>query len=292
MAGKPLKIKLDADLQARNRLWWDQSPMRYDWREAIAAPEGAPEFFEEIDRRFFSASSFYRGERPFARLIPFDSLKGKRVLEIGCGLGSHAQLLCEAGSLVTAVDLTPKAVELTRARLSLKGLAADVRVMDAEQMGFDGEQFDLVWSWGVIHHSANPERILAEARRVLKPLGELRLMVYHRRSLNAYTAMARGILSGKFFRGVSVPDVLSFYTDGFIARYYTRAELSGMLRRAGLSTVSMRVLGQKSELVPLPGKGPSRRLKSALLSRFPNTVAEGILSLLGSFLFAVAAKGE
>ena len=205
-------------------------------------------------------------------------------------LSSAALAPYEAGCEVTAIDLTPRAVELTRKRLSPRGLTADVRVGDTEQMEFEAGQFDFVWSWGVVHHSAAPERVVQEVHRVLKPLGELRLMVYHRRSLNAWTALVRGILSGKLVKGMSFADMLSYYTDGYVARYYTRDELAAMLKRSGLATVWMYVLGQKSELLPLPGKGPGTALKSALLSAFPNRAAEGILSRWGSFLFAVAAK--
>ena len=286
------QLREENELQERNRLWWDRNPMSYDWCKTIAAPEGTREFFEEIDARFLQASAFCGGERAFARLIPFDDLKGKRVLEIGCGLGCHAQLLAEAGCILTAIDLTPRAVELTRKRLSLKGITADVRVMDAEQMELEDEQFDFVWSWGVVHHSASPARIVREAYRVLKPSGEFRLMVYHRRSLCAYINVVRGVLSGKLFQGLSVAGILNSYSDGYIARFYTRSELLQMIRSCGFSKVSIQTLGQTSDLIPLPGSGPGGRLKSALLSVFPNALAERVLSRIGSFLFAIAVKNE
>ena len=287
---KLLDLKSDAEVQEHNKLWWSRNPMSYDWHKTVTAPEGTREFFEEIDYRFFNASPFYEGERPFARLIPFERLKGKRVLEIGCGLGSHAQLFAEAGCYVTAMDLTEKAVELTQKRLCLKGLNADVRRMDAEEMEFQNGEFDFVWSWGVIHHSADPERIVRNVYRVLKAGGEFRLMVYHRRSLIALTSILRGFLSGKFFQGMALPAVLSSYTDGYMARFYARAELSKLLLRSGFSKVSTRLLGQKSELIPLPGRGLSGRFKSALLARFPNALAEPILSTVGGFIFATAVK--
>jgi 2-polyprenyl-3-methyl-5-hydroxy-6-metoxy-1,4-benzoquinol methylase len=290
MISKPLKVNMDRDLQKHNKLWWEQNPMSYDWHRTISLLEGTPEFFATIDTRFFNASPFFRGKRPFARLIPFADIRGKRVLEIGCGLGAHAQLLAEAGCCLTAIDITPRAVELTRKRLALNGITADVRLMDAEHMEFEDGEFDFIWSWGVIHHSANPERIMQEVHRVLRPSGEFRLMVYHQSSLIAYITAIRGILSGRFFESITMSDVLSFYSDGYIARYYTRAELSSMLLRSGFSTIEISVLGQKSELIPLPGTGSSGRLKSTLLSIFPDIAAELILSTVGSFLFATAVK--
>ena len=278
------------DLQARSRVWWETNPMSYDWHKTLQAPEGTREFYEWIDRRFFTSSSFYRGKRPFEKWIPFDHLKGKRVLEIGCGLGVHAQLLSEAGCNLTCIDLTERAIENTTRRLSLWGLHADIRLMDAEQMDFPEGEFDFVWSWGVIHHSADTERIIRNVYRILKPGGEFRLMVYHRRSLSGLYSLGRGLFTGKFFKGMSRQEVLSFYTDGYMARFYTRHELRELLTHCGFSPVGICVLGQKSELIPLPGKGASGRLKQVLLRSLPDRLAERMLSVAGYFLFAAAQK--
>ncbi|MHB8485801.1 MAG: class I SAM-dependent methyltransferase [Candidatus Acidiferrales bacterium] len=277
-------------LQKENKGWWETNPMAYDWHRTLEASEGTAEFYDGIDHRFFTSSSFYRGRRPFEKWIPFDRLEGKRVLEIGCGLGSHAQLLSEAGCHLTCIDLTAKAVESTRRRLDLRGLPADVRQMDAEQMDFPDSEFDFIWSWGVIHHSADTERVIRQAFRVLKPGGEFRLMVYHRRSLSGLYCLGRGLLAGKFFKGMTMQEVLSYYTDGYLARFYRRRELRELLMRCGFSRVDLAVLGQKSELLPLSGGGASGRMKQVLLRGLPDGLAEHILSVAGYFLFADAHK--
>jgi 2-polyprenyl-3-methyl-5-hydroxy-6-metoxy-1,4-benzoquinol methylase len=277
-------------LQTKNKDWWETNPMSYDWHRTLLAPEGTSEFYDAVDRRFLMSSSFYRGKRPFEKWVPFDRLEGKRVLEIGCGLGTHAQLLCEAGCDLTCIDLTEKGVTHTRQRLYLRGLHADVRQMDAEQMDFPEDEFDFVWSWGVIHHSTDTERIVRNVFRVLKPGGEFRLMVYHRRSISGLYCLVRGLFTGKFLKGMSVHEVLSFYTDGYQARFYTRHELCELLTRSGFLRVETQVLGQKSELVPLPGNGVSGRVKYALLRVLPDGLSEGALSVAGYFLFAIACK--
>jgi 2-polyprenyl-3-methyl-5-hydroxy-6-metoxy-1,4-benzoquinol methylase len=284
----------DTQVQAENRRWWDANPMSYDWHKTIRASEGTPEFYQEIDRRFFSSSSFYRGpaaiSRPFERWIPFDKLRGRRVLEIGCGLGAHSQLFSEAGCHLTSIDITDKAVDHTRRRLALCGLPSDIRRVDAEEMNFRDAEFDFVWSWGVIHHSADPKRILQQVYRVLKPGGEFRLMVYHRRSLSGFYSLVRGFLTGKFSQGMSSRQVLSFYTDGYLARFYARRELHELLQDSCFSRIETRILGQKSELLPLPGKGALGSLKRDLLRFIPDRLAEQVLSVAGYFLYAVAYK--
>jgi 2-polyprenyl-3-methyl-5-hydroxy-6-metoxy-1,4-benzoquinol methylase len=279
-------------LQSESKGWWESNPMSYDWHRTLEATEGTLEFYDEIDRRFLTSSPFYRGERPFEKWIPFDRLRGKRVLEIGCGLGTHAQLLSATGCELTCIDLTEKAVENTRRRLDLRGLRADVRRMDAEQMDFADGEFDFVWSWGVIHHSPDTDRIIRQVFRVLKSNGEFRLMVYHRRSLGGSYCLGRGLLTGKFFNGMSAQEVLSFYTDGYLARFFTRRELRELLINCGFSQVETRVLGQKSELLPLSGRGVSGRLKRSILRVLPDGLAESVLSVVGYFLFAVGHKKD
>jgi ubiquinone/menaquinone biosynthesis C-methylase UbiE/glycosyltransferase involved in cell wall biosynthesis len=125
---------------------------------------------------------------PFA---DFESAAGKRVLEIGVGMGSDFLRWVRAGAEATGVDLTDRAVTLTRQRLAEEGLEADVRQADAENLPFEDGSFDLVYSWGVLHHTPDPEKALAEAQRVLAPGGELKVMLYHRRSWVAFAAWAR-----------------------------------------------------------------------------------------------------
>ena len=275
-------------LQKENKNWWTRNPMSYDWHGSNRYEEGSAEFFKEIDTRFFNSSPLFEGSQPFGRFIPFQELKGKRVLEIGCGLGSHSQLLAEAGCRLTSIDLTPRAVALTKRRLELNQLSAEVLEMDGENMTFRDAEFDFVWSWGVIHHSAHTDRIVREVARVLKPGGEFRLMVYNRRAFDSYVKLMRGFATGKFFSGMSTDEILSYYTDGFIARFYDQKSLKTLLEANGLRLLSATPLGQTSELVPLPGTGLTGSLKYGIVSKIPDAFASSVLRKTGSFLFAVA----
>jgi SAM-dependent methyltransferase len=162
---------------------------------------------------------------PFAR---FESAAGLRVLEIGVGMGADFLRWARAGAVATGVDLTERAVALTRERLASEGLAAaDVRVANAECLPFEDGSFDLVYSWGVLHHTPDPRRAIAEAVRVLASGGRLKLMLYHRRSWVALAAWARfGLLRGHPFLPLrdAVAHVESPGTQAF-----TMAEVRGLL---------------------------------------------------------------
>ncbi|MDP8975698.1 MAG: methyltransferase domain-containing protein [Actinomycetota bacterium] len=131
----------------------------------------------------------------FAR---FEEASGLDVLEIGVGMGADHVRWLRAGARAVGVDLTRRAVSITQSRMEAEGLDGDVRVADAEALPFDDGSFDIVYSWGVLHHTPDTERALGEAWRVLRPGGRLRVMLYHRRSWVALAAWARfGLLQGR-----------------------------------------------------------------------------------------------
>lgn len=130
-------------------------------------------------------------------------LTGKRVLEIGSGAGAHSCLFKRRGADVVAVDLTPARALSTARKLSLaRGPGPSVAYQaDAESLPFHDETFDIVYSNGVLHHSEDTVRCVAEVRRVLKPGGHAVIMLYARHSANYWLSLLpRGILFGGIFR--------------------------------------------------------------------------------------------
>jgi ubiquinone/menaquinone biosynthesis C-methylase UbiE len=240
--------------QSANRAWWESTPMRYDWRDGIAAQPGTDAYFAEIDRRFLSSARKYMPWRnlPFDAVIPFDDLSAKDVLEIGVGQGTHAQLLAPRCKSFTGIDLTSYAVDMTSRRLKLFGISGNVLQMDAEAMKFADNSFDYIWSWGVIHHSADTGRVLQEMHRVLRAGGRCAVMVYYKSWWNFYVCgFLRGVFQGQFRNRRNLHDVAQRATDGAIARYYTKGEWQQTVR--GLFEVeSVQVYGLKSDIVPLP----------------------------------------
>lgn len=236
--------------------------MRYDWRCPVPGEPGELDWYREIDRRLFDATVLPVMPHAFEPLLPRESLAGKTVLEVGVGMGSHAQILAEAAHEFIGIDLTRPAVTATKRRLQLTGARrAAVLQMDAEKLAFPDAAFDLVWSWGVIHHSASTRRALEEIRRVLKPDGRALVMVYHRALVPwlVYAGIIRGLLRGDIFRSRGIHRLVQGYTDGAIARYYSlaewRREVFGLFEAE-----SLEVYGNRGEVLPLPAGRPKEVL--------------------------------
>lgn len=113
----------------------------------------------------------------------FESTKGMKVLEIGVGLGADHQEFAKAGAELYGIDLTERAIEHTLKRLDRFGLHSSLAVGDAENLSFDAETFDVVYSWGVLHHSPNTPAAISECWRVLKRGGVAKIMIYHKWSM-------------------------------------------------------------------------------------------------------------
>jgi ubiquinone/menaquinone biosynthesis C-methylase UbiE len=287
----PSSLEQESQWQSANRAWWEGHPMRYDFSKKLEVEEFSKQFYEEIDRRFFADAATMLPWRkiPFDSLIDFDSLRKKDVLEIGCGNGSHAQLLVEHARSYTGIDLTSYAAKSTTQRLKHVALNGTIRQMDAECMDFPDGSFDYIWSWGVIHHSANTRKIIKEMHRVLRPGGEARIMVYHRNFWNyrLFAGLIGGIVHGHLFKTKSFHKASQLMTDGAIARLYTTDEWKALV--SDLFEVKMiRILGSKMGLVPLP----SSRLKKGLMSIIPNNLSQFLNSRmrLGTFLYSTLRK--
>lgn len=152
--------------------------VRSHWQQQTCGTRDVPSedrrrFFDQIERERYEWEPYIR---PFAR---FEEGRGKRLLEVGVGAGTDFVNWVRQGAVATGVDLTDQGVALTRERLGLEGLAADVRVADAEKLPFDDASFDIVYSWGVLHHSPNTQGAVREVHRVLKRGGTARVMIYH-----------------------------------------------------------------------------------------------------------------
>jgi ubiquinone/menaquinone biosynthesis C-methylase UbiE len=212
-------------LKDRVRAYWEAEPCG---TSTATAEPGTPAFFEQVEQRRYELEPF------IPRFAEFDRSHGRRVLEIGVGLGTDFVQFARAGARLSGLDLTEAAVEAVRGRLALEGLEADLRVADAEDLPYPDSEFDLVYSWGVLHHTPDTEGALAEVRRVLRPGGEAKIMLYSRRSWVALGVWLRyGLLRGAPHRTPS--ELLARWMESPGTKAYTQQELDELF--AGFSRV-------------------------------------------------------
>lgn len=125
----------------------------------------------------------YRLYAPWMRqALNFGRSRDKDVLEIGVGLGSDHLLLAESGARMTALDLSREHLRHTSKHLEYCGLSTKATLGDAERMPFPDGSFDLVYSFGVLHHTPGTRQAISEVHRVLRPGGTALIALYHRHS--------------------------------------------------------------------------------------------------------------
>lgn len=207
--------------------WWEDNPQSYaaehggttflEDDQLVTVDFKTRDFFERADRELFAWNSGLHAEgNPFARIFPYDRYRGRSVLEIGCGMGCMASLWAQRGALITAVDLNEVAIEQTRRRFELYGLTGRVQREDARQLSLTNDSFDFAYSWGVLHHSPDLTRSLAEFFRVLKPGGGFGVMLYNRNSLMYWYRIVylEGLVHAEN-RVLNSLELASRYTDGW-----------------------------------------------------------------------------
>jgi SAM-dependent methyltransferase len=210
------------------RAHWEADPCG---GKLTAEDPGTPEFYAEVERARYELEPF------IPSFAEFDRWQGRDVLEIGVGLGTDFTRFARAGANLRGVDLTQAAVDLVRRRLDLEGLAADVRRADAEALPFADESLDLVYSWGVLHHTPDTRGALDEVRRVLRPGAEARIMLYSRRSWVALGVWLKYGL-GRARPHRSFAELLAQHMESPGTKAYTQPELEQLF--AGFRDVRYR----------------------------------------------------
>jgi len=143
-------------------------------------PIGTKEYFDEVEKRKYYVEPHIPG---FAQ---FERWEGKKVLEVGCGIGTDTINFARAGAMVTAVDLSDESLKLAKQRAKVFGLEDKIcfHQANAEELGSSVpvEPYDLVYSFGVLHHTPNPGDAITQIKRYMSDASELRLMLYAQNS--------------------------------------------------------------------------------------------------------------
>ena len=181
------------------------------------------EYFDEIE------DYRYKVEPEIFSFAQFTRYHGQKVLEVGVGAGTDFLQWVRAGVKAYGVDLTEEAVNHVKKRLDIYHLSAeDIRVADAEKLPYENGYFDLIFSFGVIHHSPDTVKALEEIIRCTRKSGTIKIMVYNRRSLNAfYFYLKYGLLAGKPFRTIS--DIIYHHMESIGTKCFTINEIKTIL---------------------------------------------------------------
>jgi len=177
----------------------------------------------------------------------FQDFRGKKVLEIGCGSGIDSVEFARNGAEVYAVDMTDKAIKHTKKLFKELNLKGEISKADATNLPFQNNFFDLVYSYGVLHHIPVVEKALDEIHRVLKPKGKCFVMLYHKDSLLYYYSIL--YLGGVVFKGfkkeLSEKDILAKYSEGKMGnpytKVYTKEEAERLFYNSGFNNITVDV---------------------------------------------------
>jgi ubiquinone/menaquinone biosynthesis C-methylase UbiE len=216
--------------------YWDARPCNI---RHSTKPVGSKEYFDEVEARKYLVEPHIPG---FAE---FERWEGKRVLEVGCGIGTDSINFARAGAQLTAVELSSESLRIAEQRADVMGVADRIQFVqaNAEELTatLTDEAYDLVYSFGVIHHTPRPERALAEMRALAAPGGTLKLMIYHRRSWKVFWIVA-GQGHGRFWQTDELVAEHSEAQTGCPVTFsYTRREARELVENSGFRVQDLRV---------------------------------------------------
>jgi len=162
--------------------YWNKKPCNINHsKEEI----GTIEYFNEVEKKK------YYVEPHIKDFADFEKWKDKEVLELGCGIGTDSINFARAGANLTIIELSDKSLELCKKRFELFGLKANFICGNIENISdyINDKKFDLIYSFGVIHHTIEPKNVINEVYKYLKSDGEFRFMVYSKVSYKLFWLM-------------------------------------------------------------------------------------------------------
>jgi ubiquinone/menaquinone biosynthesis C-methylase UbiE len=235
------------------------------------------------------AAERYRLEPIIFEFAGFARGAGKDVLEIGVGMGAdHLEWAKAKPRTLAGIDLTPRAIGFTSERLAAYGFHSDLRTADAEQLPFGDAQFDVVYSYGVLHHSPDTTQAIREVERVLRPGGVAIVMIYHSPSVVGWMLWVRyGVLRAKPAR--SMKDIYAEHLESPGTKAFSVREAEAMF--TGFSQVTCEViLGPGDLLEGAVGQRHGGVLLRVARALWPRWFIRRFLTAYGLGMFIKAVK--
>jgi SAM-dependent methyltransferase len=219
----------DKELKEQVRQFWNQQSCD---TQVAGSAKFSREYFEEIE-------NFRYRDQPFIHsFAQFTRYRGRRVLEVGFGAGTDFIQWLRAGAEASGIDLTPEALENLSRRIEIYHLPKpeQICVGDAENLPFAPDSFDLGYSFGVLHHSPDTVRAIGELVRVIRPGGELKIMLYNRHSIYVVNQWIKhALLKGRPWTSLS--QVIFNHLESIGTKAYTRHELRDILSSLPLQDI-------------------------------------------------------
>src|SRR5688572_27527177 len=172
----------EQDKQREVEQFWDAKPCDSDTSDEQMYSR---EFFEDIEKER------YRLQSHILDLLKSVDFKGKEVLEVGTGVGTDARMIVSLGGNYHGINVDAGSSDMTRTALKTFGLQGDVKQASALNIPYPSDHFDVVYSFGVLHHIPEVDKAIKEIYRVLKPGGELVIMLYNKPSINYQVEIRR-----------------------------------------------------------------------------------------------------
>ena len=227
---------------------------------------GTKEFFEELEEYHYYKLEY------LPKIVDFKAYKGKKLLEIGCGLGIDLVQFAKGGAIVTGIDLVEKAIELAKTNFELNGVNGELLVMNGENLSFSDNSFDFVFSHGVLAYTSDPVKMIDEVHRVLKPECETFLMMYNRNSWLYFLSKLFGIKLGR--------------EDAPVFKTYSIEEFRRMLGDFS----HLEIFTVRFPVTTRIHKGLKASIYNNLFVPFFNLIPEPMVRLFGAHLIVKAIK--
>ena len=224
----------DNDIKQEIKEYWNgKQPSKWYSKKEY----GTKGYYDEVEFRRYNY---------FCPYIPinaeFDQHRAEKVLEVGVGLGTDLKQYAKNGAICYGTDLTEGAIDETRKHLEIYGLKANLQSMDAEDLKFEDNTFDLVYSFGVLHHTPDTQKSIDEIYRVLKPGGKAIIMLYSKTWQHyLIRVLYAGIIGRELFR-MSMQELINKYSEAYgfspLTKLYSRKEIKKMFIKFSKMNIS------------------------------------------------------
>lgn len=198
-------------------------------------PIGTIGYYNQVELRR------YMVEDHIPTIARFETWQGKKVLDLGCGLGTDALNFARCGAVIHAHDLSEEHLKHVRRRAKAEGLFITTSCGDAKDISALPTDFDLVWCWGVLHHIPDAEVVIERLRMRLRPGGKAIIMVYNLWSLRALELFWMAAKQQQLSLGQSVVTAVSRFTEAIEGCPYTHLYTARALRRLLCSFTNIKV---------------------------------------------------